>query len=396
MLDACYRRNVGRIFYSSSACVYPAYNQLDPDTPNCAEDSVCPAAPDSDYGWEKLFSEHLYLAFARNKGMRDFAARADLPGNVASLTALAQARLSAGQPGLARRLLAAVDIDRLDTPLLVSTFMQQCDIFLGLNLGKHPLWGEGCPIPPLEALHAGCVLVAYDVLGNREYLLPEGSGVLISRGDVAAMIGRRHDLTWDRSIDFDQPDWRGDLLRELAATGILHAECGLDYFVHTPGLWGDIPPFALGRTAWDNWLVSAPLARGNVVLNASAVVTAIHQNHDYKHIPQGVHGAPRRGAMGLLLHPPAARPNQSGASGRGRPLGMDAPGPAARRLPGSGRSGPAKGGGRRSYFGYPGPVRPDQHPKRRRGAPASRTGPCRVPVLNCLLVHGLPWVFRTT
>jgi len=65
--------------------------------------------------------------------------------------------------------------------------MQQCDIFLGLNLGKHPLWGEGCPIPPLEALHAGCVLVAYDVLGNREYLLPEGSGVLISRGDVAAM-----------------------------------------------------------------------------------------------------------------------------------------------------------------------------------------------------------------
>ena len=112
-----------------------------------------------------------------------------------------------------------------------------------------------------------------------------------NRFDAFLMIGRRHDLTWDRSIDFDQPDWRGDLLRELAATGILHAECGLDYFVHTPGLWGDIPPFALGRTAWDNWLVSAPLARGNVVLNASAVVTAIHQNHDYKHIPQGVHAA---------------------------------------------------------------------------------------------------------
>jgi len=69
MLDACHRRNVQRIFYSSSACVYPAHNQLDPDTPNCAEDSVCPAAPDSDYGWEKLFSEHLYLAFGRNKGM---------------------------------------------------------------------------------------------------------------------------------------------------------------------------------------------------------------------------------------------------------------------------------------------------------------------------------------
>jgi len=69
MLDACHKRNVKRIFYSSSACVYPEYNQLDPNNPNCAEDSVYPANPDSDYGWEKLFSEHLYLAFRRNYGM---------------------------------------------------------------------------------------------------------------------------------------------------------------------------------------------------------------------------------------------------------------------------------------------------------------------------------------
>lgn len=69
VLDACYRRNIKRIFYSSSACVYAAFNQLDPDNPNCAEDSAYPAAPDSDYGWEKLFSERLYLSYARNKGM---------------------------------------------------------------------------------------------------------------------------------------------------------------------------------------------------------------------------------------------------------------------------------------------------------------------------------------
>lgn len=75
MLEACHRRNVRRIFYSSSACVYPAHNQLDPDNPNCVEGSVCPAAPDSDYGWEKLFSEHLYLAFGRNKGMEVRVAR---------------------------------------------------------------------------------------------------------------------------------------------------------------------------------------------------------------------------------------------------------------------------------------------------------------------------------
>ena len=58
-----------KIFYSSSACMYPEHNQLDPDNPNCSEDSAYPANPDSEYGWEKLFSERLYLAYARNKGV---------------------------------------------------------------------------------------------------------------------------------------------------------------------------------------------------------------------------------------------------------------------------------------------------------------------------------------
>lgn len=59
----------GRIFYASSACVYPEYNQLNPEDPNCAEDSAYPAQPDSEYGWEKLFSERMYLAFHRNYGL---------------------------------------------------------------------------------------------------------------------------------------------------------------------------------------------------------------------------------------------------------------------------------------------------------------------------------------
>ena len=54
-----------KIFYSSSACVYPEYNQLDPDSPKCDEESAYPAAPDSEYGWEKLFSERMYLAMMR-------------------------------------------------------------------------------------------------------------------------------------------------------------------------------------------------------------------------------------------------------------------------------------------------------------------------------------------
>ena len=60
---------VGRIFYSSSACIYPEHNQLDPDNPNCSEDSAYPAAPDSEYGWEKLFSARMYLSYSRNYGV---------------------------------------------------------------------------------------------------------------------------------------------------------------------------------------------------------------------------------------------------------------------------------------------------------------------------------------
>ena len=75
VVDACHRRNVQRIFYSSSACMYPAYNQEDPDNPICSEGSAYPAAPDSEYGWEKLFSERLYLAYNRNHRMTNRIAR---------------------------------------------------------------------------------------------------------------------------------------------------------------------------------------------------------------------------------------------------------------------------------------------------------------------------------
>jgi len=75
VLDACHKRTIKRVFYSSSACMYPEHNQLDPDNPNCVEDSAYPANPDSEYGWEKLFSERLYLAYNRNYGMQNRVAR---------------------------------------------------------------------------------------------------------------------------------------------------------------------------------------------------------------------------------------------------------------------------------------------------------------------------------
>lgn len=69
VVDACRALKIGKVFYSSSACMYPEHNQLDPNNPNCEESSAYPANPDSEYGWEKLFSERLYLSYMRNYGI---------------------------------------------------------------------------------------------------------------------------------------------------------------------------------------------------------------------------------------------------------------------------------------------------------------------------------------
>ena len=75
VVNECVKKNVKKVFYSSSACMYPEHNQLDPNNPNCEESSAYPANPDSEYGWEKLFSERLFLAFQRNYGLEVRIAR---------------------------------------------------------------------------------------------------------------------------------------------------------------------------------------------------------------------------------------------------------------------------------------------------------------------------------
>jgi nucleoside-diphosphate-sugar epimerase len=75
ILDEMVKKGVKSVFYSSSACMYPSHNQEDPDNPLLAEDSAYPANPDSEYGWEKLFSERLYLTYARNYNLRVRIAR---------------------------------------------------------------------------------------------------------------------------------------------------------------------------------------------------------------------------------------------------------------------------------------------------------------------------------
>ena len=75
IVEECKKKSVKKVFYSSSACMYPEHNQLDPENPNCSEASAYPANPDSEYGWEKLFSERLFLAYHRNYGLQVRIAR---------------------------------------------------------------------------------------------------------------------------------------------------------------------------------------------------------------------------------------------------------------------------------------------------------------------------------
>ena len=111
VLQACQASNSKNIFYSSSACVYPLENQKDPNNPNCVEHSAYPANPDSDYGWEKLFSERLYFAFAKNKGFR---VRVGRYHNIFGEEGTWQGGREKAPAAICRKVAAAKDIDQIE------------------------------------------------------------------------------------------------------------------------------------------------------------------------------------------------------------------------------------------------------------------------------------------
>ena len=116
------------------------------------------------------------------------------------------------------------------------------------------------------------------------------------------MIGRRWDMEIDEPIDFTQRDWEKKLRKQLTWKADLHSVNGIDCFAFSRGLWSDIPPFAIGRTAWDNWLVYDPIHRQVPVIDATEAVTLIHQGHDYSHAP---------GGQEAVWHGPEAQYNKS-------------------------------------------------------------------------------------
>jgi glycosyltransferase involved in cell wall biosynthesis len=101
------------------------------------------------------------------------------------------------------------------------------------------------------------------------------------------LIGQRWDLSVIEEMDFNNPQWRELLHLQIREHGMLHAECGLDYFIFSRHLYQAIPPFAIGRTAWDNWLVKDPYTRGVPVIDGTECITAVHQDHDYGHLDGG-------------------------------------------------------------------------------------------------------------
>jgi hypothetical protein len=103
------------------------------------------------------------------------------------------------------------------------------------------------------------------------------------------VVGQRWDLDLAAPLDFSVA-WEAELRGRLAQHGRLHAATGIDYFVFPRGLWGELPPFAIGRTVWDNWLIYRARSLGAAVVDATGAITAVHQNHDYAHHPGGAAG----------------------------------------------------------------------------------------------------------
>ncbi len=113
-------------------------------------------------------------------------------------------------------------------------------------------------------------------------------GLLVDEGDKGFFgVGKRWDLEIKQAIEFNNGHWDRDLMRLIGERGDLHASTGIDYFLFKKGTLAGLKPFALGRTVWDNWMIKNALDLGLPVVDASQMITAIHQNHDYQHLKGG-------------------------------------------------------------------------------------------------------------
>jgi hypothetical protein len=143
-------------------------------------------------------------------------------------------------------------------------------------------------------------LVAYvnsDIVLMNDFVV---TAQVLDKEDSFMAIGQRYDIQMAEAMEFE-PDWESNLFNKVMHEGKLHAPTGIDYFIFKKNTLGEIPPFALARTAWDNYLAYLGLERTGKLIDVTEGVTAIHMDHDYWH---------HSGGAGWVWHGPEALENR--------------------------------------------------------------------------------------
>jgi hypothetical protein len=135
------------------------------------------------------------------------------------------------------------------------------------------------------AANETCVYVNADIILMNDF--GGAIGRVGKKFEQFLMIGRRWDYSISEKIKFDIEGWDEQLRRRVSREGYYHEPTGIDYFAFRKGLWKDMPPFAIGRGSWDNWLVQSIITSQHPVVDASESVMIVHQNHNFSHVRGG-------------------------------------------------------------------------------------------------------------
>jgi hypothetical protein len=176
-----------------------------------------------------------------------------------------------------------------DDPGVAETAMELGLIHIPrVNANQHgtPLVNHVFKLARQKASHSLMAYVNADIILTGDF--SRALSQTQNRFEKFLMIGQRWDLELDHPLDFTDPDWEKKLRERVLQKGSLHAPTGIDYFAFCNDPWPEIPPFALGRMAWDNWLVYEPIKRGVPVVDATNLAFIVHQNHDYQHVKGGI------------------------------------------------------------------------------------------------------------
>jgi hypothetical protein len=174
---------------------------------------------------------------------------------------------------------------------------------------------QGTPLvsSAFEIAHEHChsPLLAYcnsDVILTPDFVNTIERLIDLKQNDPFVAFGRRIDLPIEKEVDFDSDEWCDRLLEDSKRVGKISSQACKEYFIFTCDLYQDVPPFAIGRGNWDNWMIYSAKQNGVPVINVSQHLTALHQAHDYAHT--------KSNRMNCYVSGAEAKENQRLAGGR--------------------------------------------------------------------------------